>query len=107
MIEIAPAGKKSCHGYIAIAGTASLLKTPQLAIGALTPSPTNDKNASVNIAPGTENVSVTITAPIALGIMWRNKILADEAPATLAAVTNSSFFSLMTSARTILAIGAQ
>jgi hypothetical protein len=65
---IAMAGKKSCHGYDLKLCSASDASTPQLAMGAFTPSPMKLRKASVNMAAGMFSVAVTMIGPMAFGI---------------------------------------
>src|SRR5699024_11644633 len=86
---------------------ASELIVPQLACGAGTPKPKKLRKASVKIAFGIVNVSVTRIAPIALGTKCLVIIRTVLAPKDLDAKINSSDFNFNTSPLTILAIPIQ
>src|SRR5699024_7009960 len=86
------AGNKSVHQLPdKIAPNESLAITPQLALGAWTPSPMKLKNASAKMADGTVNVIWTIIGPIVFGSKFFCMIRLDLAPNDLDASTNSSF----------------
>ena len=61
------AGNISSCGCDSMVLMPSLDMLPQEAVGGATPMPMNDRNASVKIALGTANVSVTRITPIVFG----------------------------------------
>ena len=65
------AGKISSCGCVSIVLMPSLHMLPHDGVGGATPMPMNDRNASVKMALGTANVSVTRMTPIVFGIMCR------------------------------------
>ena len=76
-------------------------------MGACTPRPIYDKNASPKIKEGTSKVTATMTTPRVLGIRWRKITLYQGVPKAFAARRYSWSFSWSTCPRTSLAIWHQ
>src|SRR5687767_11818339 len=76
---------------------------PQLAEGSENPSPTNDKVASARINAGTRSDAWTESAPREAGKRWCSRMRDPLAPAARADSAYSRFFSIATTARTVLA----
>src|ERR671917_406811 len=60
---------------------------PQLGVGGWTPTPRNDRDASVTIAVATSSVAWTMIGAVTFGQTWRRTIAEDDAPETRAAAT--------------------
>jgi hypothetical protein len=79
---------------------------PQLGIGALTPTPRNDRVASNTIAVGISSEARTVICAIRLGSRSTNMIRSRPAPSERAASTNSFSLSEMTWPRRMRPVAA-